>query len=83
MGIDRTIRIRIIRAMDKPIYDCVLEMLSARKGDWKQIAQGSGVPYSTLCKVAQGHIESPSVHMIQRLHDHLIALPPAKKEAAA
>jgi hypothetical protein len=54
-------------------------MLEARKGDWRVIAGASGVPYSTLCKIAQGHISSPSVHTIQLLHDYLSA----DREAAA
>ena len=61
----------IILAMSKPIYAAVLEMLDARKGEWRDIARDSGVPYSTLCKIAQGHIPSPSVHTIQSLHDFL------------
>lgn len=61
--------------MDKPIYQAVLDLLAARKGQWRQISADSGVPYSTLCKVAQGHIESPSVHLVQKLYDHLSTAP--------
>lgn len=57
--------------MDKPLYPTVLSILDARKGEWKLIAQESGVSYSTLCKIAQGHIESPSVHVVQKLYDYL------------
>jgi len=78
MGIDKPIRIRIIRAMNTSIYTTVLEKLAARKGEWPQIAADTGMSYSTLCKIAQGHIESPSVHTMQRLYDHLTA----NKEAA-
>ena len=59
--------------MAKSMYDTVRELLEARKGDWRQISEGSKVPYSTLCKIAQGHIESPSVHTVQALFDYLIA----------
>lgn len=59
--------------MNKSIYASVLEMLAARKGEWPVIAKAAGVPYSTLCKIAQGHIESPSVHIVQKLYDQLAA----------
>jgi transcriptional regulator with XRE-family HTH domain len=80
MGIDTNIRMRIMAAMNKPIYTAVLEMLEARKGEWPQIASDTGMSYSTLCKIAQGHIESPSVHTVQRLYDFLSA--PQKARAA-
>lgn len=71
--------------MAKSMYETVLRLLDARKGDWRQIADGTGVPYSTLCKVAQGHIPSPSVHTIQTLYDYLTApsLGPAARSEAA
>jgi predicted transcriptional regulator len=59
--------------MDESMYDAVLRMLEARKGEWRVISDESGVPYSTLCKVAQGWIENPSVHSVQRLYDYLLA----------
>jgi predicted transcriptional regulator len=67
--------------MDKPIYTAVIEALNSRKGEWRQISEGSDVPYSTLCKIAQGHTESPSVHVVQKLYDYLCK--PADKRAAA
>jgi predicted transcriptional regulator len=73
MGIDKIIRIGIIAGMNESLYQAVLRLLEARKGEWRSIAEESGVPYSTLCKVAQGHIESPSVHTVQTLYDYLTA----------
>lgn len=72
MGIDRNIRIWIMADMNKPMYTAVIETLNSRKGEWRLISEGSDVPYSTLCKIAQGHIESPSVHVVQKLYDYLL-----------
>ena len=59
--------------MNKPIYTFVLEELAARKGEWPVIARESGVSYSTLCKVAQRHMKTPSVQIVQKLYDYLHA----------
>lgn len=34
------------------------------------IARESGVPFSTVCKIAQGSVKEPSVHTVQRLFDY-------------
>lgn len=71
MGIDILIRIGIMSGMNETMHDAVLRLLEARKGDWRAISEESGVPYSTLCKVAQGWIPNPSVHTVQTLYDYL------------
>lgn len=45
----------------------VAEALQARKGDWKQIAEDSGVSYSWLTKFAQGRIQNPAYNAIVKL----------------
>lgn len=35
--------------------------LNAAKGQWPEIATGSGVPYSTIQKIAQGKTRNPGV----------------------
>ena len=55
------------------MLDFVKDGLNACKGEWKSIADSSGVPYSTLCKIAQGHTENPGVLNVQALFDCLTA----------
>lgn len=45
----------------------VREALNARKGEWREIATASGVPYSTLAKVAQGHVDDPRISTVDAL----------------
>lgn len=59
------------------LYDVVMMNLRAKRVPQRQIAAASGVPFSTLAKIAQGEIKNPSVHHIQRLYDFF-----TKKEAA-
>ncbi len=54
----------------------VLRLLEARRGEWKQIADGSGVSYSWLSKFANGHIDNPGFATLTKLHGYL-----AKSEA--
>ncbi len=51
------------------LYDFVMSRLRAKDVPQRQIARESGVPFSTVCKVAQGSVKEPSVHTIQRLAD--------------
>lgn len=59
----------------KPMLPFVIEELAKRKGDWRKIAADSGVPYSTLCKIAQGHTKDPGVSQVQMLYDHIVGSP--------
>lgn len=58
----------------QPIYDYVMRHLDAKRQHRKVVAQGSGVPYSTVCKVAQREVLDPSVHTVQKLRDYFAAL---------
>lgn len=60
--------------MNTPIFEYVLERLEASKGRWPVIAEGSGVPYRTVQKIAARLIEDPGVSHIQKLHDYFRAL---------
>lgn len=51
------------------LYDFVMSRLRAKDVPQRRIARESGVPFSTVCKVAQGAVKEPSVHTIQRLAD--------------
>lgn len=61
------------------LYDYVMAQLRAKQIPQRRIASESGVPFSTVCKIAQGSVTDPSVHTVQRLanyfkskvaHDH-------------
>ena len=64
-----------------PIYDFVMARLRAKVFTQRQIAAGSGVPFSTLAKIAQGSVKEPSVHTIQRLADYFAAIDQAAEPA--
>jgi transcriptional regulator with XRE-family HTH domain len=53
-----------------PIYDYVMTNLRARQVPQRKVAAESGVPFSTLSKIAQGQTKHPSVHAIQALADY-------------
>jgi transcriptional regulator with XRE-family HTH domain len=62
--------------MDKtPLYDYVMAQFRAKRVPQRQIAEGSGVPFSTICKIAQGTVKDPSVHTIQKLADYFATDP--------
>lgn len=56
-----------------PIYDYVLACLKARVLPQRSVAEGAGVPFSTVAKIAQEVVTDPSVHTVQRLHDYFRA----------
>jgi transcriptional regulator with XRE-family HTH domain len=58
--------------MDKKInlYQYVMAHLRAKRIPQRQIARESGVPFSTVCKMAQGSVTEPSVHTVQKLYDY-------------
>lgn len=66
-----------------PLYDFVMVHLRAKKVPQKQIARESGVPFSTVCKIAQGAVTEPSVHTIQKLHDYFRTLESSPEREAA
>ncbi|MFD1216385.1 hypothetical protein [Microbulbifer celer] len=45
--------------------------LRDRRGEWRQIAEASGVPYFTLAKVASGATDNPRWQTLSRLAEHL------------
>lgn len=59
------------------LYKEVMLKLRDKRIPQRRIATGSGVPLSTLTKIAQGRIKAPSVHHIQAIYDFFI-----KQEAA-
>lgn len=55
------------------MYDSVMACLASRAITQKQIAAESGVPFSTVTKIAQGTVADPSVHTVQKLFDYFLA----------
>jgi transcriptional regulator with XRE-family HTH domain len=55
---------------DIKLYDYVMAQLRSKRIPQRQAARESGVPFSTLCKIAQGDVTDPSVHTVQRLADY-------------
>lgn len=64
------------------IYDFVMTQLRSKRIPQRQVARESGVPFSTVCKVAQGCVTDPSVHTVQRLADYFRSKIEKTKEAA-
>lgn len=56
-----------------PMLTVVIQRLAESKGNWQEIAEACGVPYSTLCKIAQGHTANPGIAHVQALYDHFHA----------
>jgi hypothetical protein len=54
--------------------------LMARKGDWPEICQLTGLSYWWLIKFAQGRIEEPGVSKLEKLMEHFEANPRASKK---
>lgn len=59
------------------IYKVVMLHFESKRITQRKIAAGSGVPFSTVTKIAQGQIKAPNVHHIQALYDFF-----TKQEAA-
>lgn len=59
-------------SMNTPIriYDFVMERLRAKDFKQRLVAKESGVPFSTVSKIAQGVVKHPSVHTIQKLYEY-------------
>lgn len=54
------------------IYEFVMERLRAKKLPQTKVAMETGVPYSTLTKIAQGVVTDPSVKTVQKLYDYFV-----------
>jgi transcriptional regulator with XRE-family HTH domain len=63
------------------IYEFVMDNLRSKRIPQRRVAIESGVPFSTLCKIAQGHIKEPSVHSIQALAEYFARQPDCKEAA--
>ena len=70
------------------IYDVVMARFREKRVAQRIVAAESGVPFSTVTKIAQGQIKAPNVHHVQALYDYFAKVNPAgtaqihEKEAA-
>lgn len=55
-----------------PMYGYVMQQLRAKRVPQRAVATGSGVPFSTVTKIAQGQIKAPNIHHVQALHDFFV-----------
>ena len=53
----------------EPIMTTLRRELNKRRGYWPEVASVSGVPYHSLCKIAQGRV-TPGVDNAQLLLDY-------------
>lgn len=63
-------------------FDYVLKRLESSKGKLPQVAEGSGVRYRTLQKIAAGTTKSPRIEHIKALNDYFRDQEPQEPEAA-
>lgn len=49
----------------------------SRDAHLKIVAIGSGVPYDTLAKIANGRVKNPRVNTVQKILDHKEQKPPS------
>lgn len=76
--------------MDTGLDQIVRAALTARRGQWKAIAERCGVSHSWLSKFVNGHIANPGYATLQRLRAELVgpdgapaaALPEEVRDAA-
>lgn len=53
--------------MHESLHQFVLKRLNACKGEWPQVVAGSGIPLSTIARIASGETENPGVQQIEAL----------------
>lgn len=61
--------------MTRPInlYEFVMARLDEKSIPQRRVSADSGVPFSTVSKIAQRSVTEPSVHTVQRLYDYFVA----------
>lgn len=65
------------------LYDYVLACLRAKVIPQRKVAGESGVPFSTVAKIAQGSVTDPSVHTVQKLYDYFRSRPEVPPDLGA
>lgn len=57
--------------MYQSMHERVVARLQALKGHWPQVAKESGVPRSTLRKIAEGTVKNPWARTVEKLDRYL------------
>ncbi len=70
------------------IYDFVMAGLEATRGEWRTVAEGSGIPLQTINKIGYRIVKDPGVSRVEKLAKYFRENPPpkqtpAKKQTAA
>ena len=65
-----------------PLYDYVMAQLDLKRLPQRQVAEESGVPFSTVAKIAQRSVKDPSVHTVQRLANYFQTNPTVRCNCA-
>lgn len=65
------------------LHAFVMRHLRAKAIPQRQVAAASGVPFSTVAKIAQGANKDPGVHTMQRLADFFCSVDPGAPCCAA
>lgn len=53
--------------MTESIYQYVLDQLEGHKGKWPTVAAATGIPRSTIVKIARKEVKDPGVSHIEKL----------------
>lgn len=68
---------------DLNIYEYVIKRLRMKHVSRRKIAAETGVPFSTLSKIAQGQIKNPSVRHAQALYNYFKRIEALERREAA
>ncbi len=63
--------------MTDSIYEFVMANLDATRGNWQAVADGSGLPKSTIVKIGCRIVKDPGVSRVEKLARYFRKHPPA------
>lgn len=56
--------------MNHPMYKYVMAELRDKRGKWKDVCDGSGVPYGTISKISSGALKNPAFQTVAKLEKY-------------
>ena len=65
------------------MYEEIIELLKKYRGQYRQIANETGLDYDWLHQVSRGVIKDPGIKKMETLHAHLLALEAVTPDTAA
>lgn len=69
--------------MTDSIYDFVMANLDACRSNWQAVADGSGVPKSTIVKIGCRIVKDPGVSRVEKLAKYFRKHPATEKRRQA